>query len=104
MIKLLENVEEVKRSLNMLVFDGYSDEDIEHLWSDFNNKFNSINGFKEDINGMWGEGYYVCVDKNNNILFEDISINFNFNDKYCVNKDGELYFNVDERIDNYLYN
>jgi hypothetical protein len=60
---------------------------------------------------VFHEGSYInltnyshIIIRSNNILFEDISINFNFNDKYCVNKDGELYFNVDERIDDYLYN
>ena len=88
-MKKLENVNEIKKMLFDWVFDGFSDDE---LGVDFNSNFNKIVGFKEDVIN-WGEGYFVCVDKDNNVLFSEVSISDRDN-KMCVNKVDELYFNV----------
>ena len=84
------NIEVIKKLLFDNVFDGYCDNELNNIWGDFDSKFNSIVGIKEDENG-----YYVCVDKNDNILFNEVSISYSDNEN-CINRDGELYLNVNK--------
>ena len=88
-MKKLENVNEIKKLLFDWVFDGFSNDE---LGVNFNNDFNKIVGFKEDIIN-WGKDYYVCVDKDNNILFDWVSISDKDNEM-CVNKIDDIYFNI----------
>jgi hypothetical protein len=89
-MKKLENVNEIKKSLFNNVFDGFCNDE---LGVNFDNDFNKIVGFKEDVDG-WGKDYYVCVDKDNNILFDWVSINDKEDDKWCCNNENGLFFNI----------
>lgn len=89
MMSKLENVNEMKTLLMNNVFDGFCDDD---LGSDFNSNFDKIVGFKEDVEN-WGEGYFVCVDKDNNILFDWVSVS-DKNDERCCNVENGLFFNI----------
>ena len=88
-MKKLENVSKIKELLFDWVFDGFSDDE---LGVNFNDNFNKIVGFKEDIIN-WGKDYYVCVDKDNNILFDWVSIS-NKESERCVNIIDDMYFNI----------
>ena len=89
-------IEVIKKSLFNYVFDGYCNDELNNMYGDFDSKFNSVVELKEDIDG-WGVGYYVCVDKNNDVIFNDVSI-CEFDNNDCVNVDKGIYFNIKKNI------
>jgi hypothetical protein len=89
-MRKLENVNEIKKSLFNNVFDGFCNDE---LGVNFNDDFNKIVGFKEDVDG-WGKNYYVCVDKDNNVLFDYVSISDFYDVNRCCNVEKDLYFNL----------
>lgn len=104
--KLNSDVNKIKKSLFDNVFDEYADTELNDLWKDFDDQLDSVVGFKEDIDG-WGEGYYVCINRDGDIVFDEVSICDFYNDDKCVNCEYGLYYNVEQghgsRIDNYRY-
>jgi hypothetical protein len=87
------DVNKIKLCLISHVFDEYGDTELNDLWKDFDDQLNSVVGFKEDIDG-WGKGYYVCIDKDGNIIFDEVSISDFCNDDTCVNHEHGLHYNI----------